>query len=168
MALIVEDGTGKVDSQSYIDASYLDSYAALRGEDLTPYSVEQKEAAIYVCANDFIDAFHKFKGTKLNKDQGLSLPTDEVDLTDIATQRDIKESNANGAILKLKGFLFVSPEDQNVNGNIKSESSKLDVLEDKVEYFEGSNVLDTYDTPIIDKLLAPYLGSGGGVQLKVT
>ncbi|AUR90852.1 head completion adaptor [Vibrio phage 1.151.O._10N.222.46.B1] len=165
--LIVEDGTGKVDAQSYIDSSYLDQYAALRGEDLSAYSIEQKEAAIYVCANDFIDVFHLFKGSKLNAEQGLSLPTDEVILTDVATHRDIQEANANGAILQLKGALLIDTTAADVNGSVKSSSSKVDVIEESTEYFEDTERTVKYNTPIIDRLLRPYTG-GSGVQLKTT
>ncbi|CAH9015383.1 head completion adaptor [Vibrio phage 137E35-1] len=165
--LIVEDGTGKVDAQAYIDASYLDGYAALRGEDLTAYSEAQKEAAIYVSVNDFIDVFHTFNGTKLNADQGLSLPTDKVVLTDVATHRDIQEANANAAILQLKSSLFVDTTAADTNGSIKSASSKVDVIEESTEYFEGTERTVKYNTPIVDRLLRPYIG-GGGIQLKTT
>lgn len=165
--LIVEDGTGKTDAQAYIDVAYLDQYATLRGEDLSTFTEPQKESAIYIGCNDFIDVFYTFKGNKLNADQGLALPTDEVDLTDVATRRDIQEANANGAILHLKEVLLANPTDQNYNGRIKSESSKLDVLEESTEYFEGTEVVTQFNTPIIDRLLKPYLGFGGGVQLKV-
>lgn len=168
MTLIVEDGTGKVDAQAYIDAAYLDQYATLRGEDLSAYSEPQKEAAIYTCVNDFIDVFYKFKGTKVNADQGLSLPTDEVILTDVSTLRDIQEANANAAVLKLKGFLLAEPTEQSYNGRVKAESSKLDVLKESVEYFEGTEIIAKFKTPIVDRLLSPYLGWGGGVQLKAT
>lgn len=168
MSLIVEDGTGLVNAQAYIDVAYLDQYAALRGEDLSAYTEQQKEAAIYVCVNDFIDVFYTFKGTKLNVDQGLALPTSEVVLTDVATLRDIQEANANGAVLSLRSFLLTDPVSQDINGRVKSESSKLDVLEDSVEYFENTEVVAKFKTPIIDRLLSPYLGWGGGIQLKVT
>lgn len=164
--LIVEDGTGKPDAQAYIDAAYLDQYALLRGEDLTSYSEAQKEAAIYLCANDYIDVMYSFLGTKVSIEQGLSLPTDEVDLTVTATHRDIQEANANGAILHLKGRLLVNPLDNENTGMIQSQSSKVDVIEESFAYFEGTKREVRYPTPIIDRLLSPYTG-GGGIQLKV-
>lgn len=165
MALVVEDGTGRSDAQSYIDVTYLDGYALLRGEDLTQYTDAQKEAAIYICANDFMDALHTFAGTVINNDQGLSLPTDEVDLTDIRVSRDIKDSNANGAILQLKGALLVDTTAEDIAGDVQSLTSKVDVITDSVTYFKGTNRETKYSTPIIDRLLAPYLSGGGGVSL---
>ena len=43
--IIKEDGTGLVDANVYADVSDLDSYALLRGEDLSAYSDQQKESA---------------------------------------------------------------------------------------------------------------------------
>lgn len=167
MSLIVEDGTGKVDAQAYIDAAYLDQYASLRGEDLTAYDEAQKEAAIYIATNDYIDVMYSFIGDKINAEQALSLPTSEVDLTVTATLKAVQEANANGAILQLKGKLLVNPEDNTSSGTVKAESSKLDVIEESFEYFEGSRREVRYPTPIIDRLLSPFTG-GYGVQLKVT
>lgn len=164
--LIVEDGTGKADAQAYIDTAYLDQYATLRGEDISTFTDQQKEAAIFLCANDYIDVMYSFLGNKLNAEQGLSLPTDEVDLTVTAVHRDIQEANANGAILHLKGRLFVNPIDNENSGVIKSQSSKVDVIEESFEYFEGTKREVRYPTPIIDRLLSPYTG-GAGIQLKV-
>lgn len=165
--LVVEDGTGLINAQSYISATELQTYASLRGSDLSEYSETQLEAAIYIAANDFIDIFYSFKGDLVNPEQGLSLPTNEVDFSDTQTWRNIKEANANGAILSLMGSLLVDTTEESTSGKIKSESSKLDVLEDSVEYFEGTSLSSKYPTPIIDRLLRPYTISGG-VSLKVT
>ncbi len=165
--LIVEDGTGLVDAQSYISAAELLTYASLRGLDLSDYSEAELESAIYIAANDFIDIFYSFNGDLVNEDQGLSLPTSEVDFGSVQTWRNIKEANANGATLSLTGSLLVDTTEENTAGKVKSESSKLDVLDDSVEYFEGTSLSSKYPTPIIDRLLRPYTISGG-VSLKVT
>lgn len=166
MALVPEDGTGLASANCYISEVELDSYALLRNEDLSSYSTAQKEAAIYIAANDWMDALHEFKGDKVSDDQGMKLYTDEVTFADAS--KDIKAVNANTAILHLKGFLFVDPATQDANGEVKRQKDKLDVLECETEYTEGTKVYTTYSTPIADKLLRPYLklGSGGIAMLR--
>lgn len=164
MAITKEDGTGLATANVYADLSDLESHALLRGEDISGYSDTQKEAALYISANDWIDTMHNFKGSKVSDDQGMKLYTDEVTFDDAS--KDIVAANCNTAILHLKGKLFVDPSVQDVSGDIKRTKSKLDVLEKEVEYTEGTQVIDTYDTPIADRLLRPYLSySSAGVRM---
>ena len=67
--IIVEDGTGKIDSESYIDLAYLSAYAAKRGLDITGIS----EANI-IKAMDYFESAYQFKGTKLVETQALTFP----------------------------------------------------------------------------------------------
>jgi hypothetical protein len=166
MTLIVEDGTGLPGSNCYISEAELDAYALLRNIDLAAYTTAQKEAAIFISANDFIDAMHEFKGDKIDAGQGMALYTDLV--TFDAASKDIKNVNACTAILQLQGKLFVETSVDDKYGDIKSQMDKLDVLETKTEYAEGTAITGgTFDTTIADKLLKPYLAAGsGGVQLR--
>jgi len=167
MALIPADGTGLVSANCYLSEAELDSYALLRNIDLSSYSTTDKEAAIYISANDFIDALHDFRGVKVDADQGMKLYTDIVTF-DIAS-KDIKNANACTAILQLQGLLFVQTSTDDKDGEVKSQMDKLDVLETKTEYVEGTAISGgTYDTTVADKLLRPYLAFGGGPRLVVT
>ena len=161
MALIVEDGIGLVNSNAYIDVAYLDDYAALRGIVLTA-TVAEKEAAIITCTLDFMDVYYCYKGDKLNEDQALALPTDLVGINN-----DIQNSCANGSVLQLKGLLLIDTSTISQLGDVKSQMDKLDVLETKTEYVEGSANSYKRDTPIIDRLLSKYLCLGGGPRLVV-
>ena len=67
--IIVEDGTGKIDSESYIDLDYLTAYAAKRGLDITGIT----EANI-IKAMDYFESAYQFKGTKLVETQALAFP----------------------------------------------------------------------------------------------
>ena len=167
MALIVETGAGLATANCYIDEAELDAYALLRNIDLTAYTTEQKESAIFISANDFIDAMHCFKGDKIDSAQGMKLYTDVVTF-DIAS-KDIKNVNASTAILQLQGLLFVQTSTGDKDGEVKSQMDKLDVLETKTEYVEGTAISGgTYATTIADRLLQPYLSFGGTPRLRVT
>lgn len=69
MSLIIEDGTGKIDSESYIDLAYLQAYATKRGLDITDIT----EANI-IKAMDYFESAYQFKGTKLLETQALAFP----------------------------------------------------------------------------------------------
>jgi len=167
MALIPADGSGESTSNCYISEAELDAYALLRNTDLSSYTTEQKEAAIYISANDFIDALNNFAGNKISDTQGMKLFTD-VATFDIAN-KDIKNANSSAAILQLQGKLFVETSVEDKNGEVKSQQDKLDVLETKTEYVENTAIVGgTYDTIVIDRLLRPYLAFGETSRLVVT
>lgn len=69
MSLIIEDGTGKSDAESYIDLAYLQAYATKRGLDITGIT----EANI-IKGQDYFESAYQFKGTKLKETQALSFP----------------------------------------------------------------------------------------------
>ena len=163
MSLIVEDGTGLPNANAYIDVAYFDSYAALRAIDVTSYDTAAKEAAIITCTIDFMDVYYCYKGDPLNDSQSLSLPTDLVGIN-----KDIQNACANGALLHLQGLLLVDTSAINQSGEVKSQQDKLDVLETKTEFVEGTANNYKRTTPIVDKLLSKYLCFGGGARLVVT
>ena len=165
--LIVEDGTGLETANCYVSEAELDAYALLRNVDLSGYSSTEKEAAIYISANDFIDSLHDFQGELISASQGMKLYTD-VATFDIAS-KNIKSANSAAAILQLQGLLFVVTSTTDKDGEIKSQQDKLDVMETKTEYVEGTAISGgTYDTIVIDRLLRPYLSYGGTARLVVT
>lgn len=69
MPLIIENGSGMADAESYIDLDYLIAYATKRGID----SSSMTESNI-VKAQDYFETSYKFKGTKLKDTQALEFP----------------------------------------------------------------------------------------------
>ena len=72
MALIIEDGTGKTDSQSYASEAELAAYAALRGVTVTGTDTE-----LLIKAMDYLET-QSFKGYKYTDDQALQWPRGSV------------------------------------------------------------------------------------------
>jgi hypothetical protein len=164
MALIQADGTGLATANCYISEAELDAYALMFNIDLSAYTTEQKQASILKSANYFIDAKHCIAGVKISSTQGMKFYTD-IATFDIAS-KDVKTVNSITAILDLQGKLFVETSVEDKNGEIKSQMDKLDVLETKTEFVEGTAIVGgTYDTQIADDLLRPYLAFGGGISL---
>ena len=152
--IIKEDGTGLSTANVYADVSDLDAYALLRGDDISEYTTEQKEGALYVSAQDWIDGMHDFKGEPLNTTQAMKLPTSQVSLPNT----DITNANCYTALLRLKGLLFNELETGTAS-KTKKVRKKLDVLETETEFFEGGQY--SQDTRIADNLLDKYLAVAG-------
>ena len=152
MAIVKEDGSGLATANVYADVADLDSYASLRNKDLTSYTLQQKEAALFISAQDWVDGKHEFKGYPINATQGMKAPTTEIPLPN----DDFVTVNCYTAILQLEGLLFApsSPADR-----VKRKKSKLDVLETETEYFE--DISSEPDTSIADNMLNDYVTSGG-------
>lgn len=164
MALIKENGTGLIDANCYADFDDFSDYAFLRNIDISAYSTEQVEGALYVAANDYIDAMHEFKGVKVSESQAMSLYTDKV--TFDSASKVIISVNCEAALLQLKSALFVSVTSASALGEIKSTSSKLDVLEKSVEYVEGTAATSgTINTASMDARLRPFTTVSSGAIL---
>ena len=69
MSLIIEDGSGLTNAESYIDLAYLTDYANKRNIDITGIT----EANI-IKAMDYFESAYQFKGTKLKETQALTFP----------------------------------------------------------------------------------------------
>ena len=152
----IEDGTGLADATGYIDTAYLEDYAAHIGYDLSSLTEPQKQAMISRVSMNYIDIKYDFKGEPLNADQGLSLPTSEVSITD-----KVKRAVADACIIDAKGELFNTVD---TNGRVKRTKDKLDVLETEIEYQDNTSAPKQYgNTPVTDKLLKPYTSASGGI-----
>ncbi len=115
-----------------------------------------------------MDALHDFAGGIITTDQAMKLPTSFVDLKDVKDARDIVNANCSAAILHLQGLLFVTVTATDASGEVKRTRKKLDKLETETEYQDNSKLATKYPTPIIDKLLNPYLSNSlGGSNFNV-
>ena len=156
--LIIEDGTGKSDAQAYADAAALQSYAALRGINISAYNEAAQEAALVVAAQDWIDGEHQFRGEKLVDDQALSFPTDEDGFPD-----SIPLANIKAAILHLQGLLLVDLSALSTSGQVTSESKSVGSLSKSTTYKEGTAQVYSRVLPkSLTNLLQPYLKFSGG------
>lgn len=78
MALIIEDGTSKLNSNSYGNVDDLRTFASLRGIDLTAIDDAAVEVLL-IKAMDYLEGKHdQFKGYKRKEEQSLCWPRDDV------------------------------------------------------------------------------------------
>ena len=144
MALIIEDGSGLTNAESYVDESYVNAYFLKRGNTEWD-SIANKESRI-VLAMDFIENNYTYIGTKLVSTQSLSFPR----LIDSETVYPIALKNAL-CELALKAN----------NGDLLQDTGKTTIREKvgtlEVEYDANQDDLTSYN--YVNKLLAPYLVS---------
>ena len=157
---VVEDGTGKTNSTSYLTVAEFRQYWANRGTsyptDTAPATTEDDKIKAYLnSATEFLDITFRFKGLKVKDEQALEFPRYGVmrrngrliDSDIVPT--DIKNACAYLAGMKSEIELNV------VENNIRSESygpvSKA--------YSGGQSI----SFPYISKLLSDYVVSGNAI-----
>lgn len=122
--MIVEDGTGLTDSNSYVSVVFADDYFSSRGiTEWATLTAQVKEQAL-IRATDYIDNVFQWYGKKLKSEQSLRFPRVNLkdyegnDVTGIPTC--LKQAVCDASLLTANGSeLFHTA---NENGDIVSES----------------------------------------------
>lgn len=96
MSLVVEDGTGKTDAQSYVSLADANAYHTTRGNTAWTGTDAEKEAAL-IRATEFLDGrlFCRWPGLKYSTTQALEWP--RIDALD-SDGEDISESVPAGLV----------------------------------------------------------------------
>ena len=153
MSLIIENGEGLSNSESYVDVAYVDAYFLKRGNTEWD-SITNKESRI-VLAMDFIENNYTYLGTKLVSTQSLSFPR----LINGETVYPIAIKNAL-CELALKAN----------SGDLLQDTGKTTIREKvgtlEVEYDPNQDDLTSYN--YVNKLLAPYLVSTSSFSYSIS
>lgn len=173
MALIVEDGTGKTDAESYVSVADATTYLSNRGYSaFTGLATDAlKEAALRKATDYMVQVYRaQWKGTRVTSEQSLDWPRSYV------LRDDYQYQGLNGSTT-IGGYLYfpsdeVPPEvanacallaEKSVSGDLapdleqRVKREKIDVIE--VEYADYGPQHTTYRA--IDNLLAPFLQNTG-------
>lgn len=156
--LIVEDGSGISDSNSYCDLDFALEYCVNHGYTSWVDMTEDEQKVYLIKGTSFVDNFYEWKGYKRTSVQSLEFPRNGLidnNRTEIlGIPNNLKKAVIEAAFINLSSEvdnLFVSRDE---NGAIKRQ--KVDELE--VEYFgesEDSEVEAEYKTTyqVLNKLL---------------
>jgi hypothetical protein len=178
MALVVEDGTGKSDAESYVSVADADAYHVARSQTGWAGTNAAKEALLRR-ATELLDASYAWRGTIATEAQGLRFPREGI------LDRDKREIAANEvptaivraccelALLLLGG--------QGVGGGFGSTATATGTVRRvragsvEVEYADAgrvaspaspSNVLPDGAGELLDRILAGlYVAPGGPIPL---
>ncbi len=165
MALVIEDGTGKTNSNSFATAAEAIAYAAARGFSFP--SVEADVEPLLVKAADFLLGLEEgMKGLRTNQDQRLPFPRVRVLLfrnVDYIASDEIPE--------RLKEVQMRLAVSAYANSNVLiPDGTGQEVVREKVgplevQYAErGTGTVHPQFNQAMD-LLAPFLENEGGGQL---
>lgn len=173
MAIVVEDGTGKSDANSFVDLAAYKAYHDLRGNDYSAYSDAVMNASL-VRAGQYLNAMN-FLGYKSNKNQAMCFPRRaqadyysryyyvdefgpgggivvggyEIGITEIP--QPIKDAQCEAAFIEM-----VTPGAFLGEQAVGVKSETIDVLSFEYDLNAGSG-FTSY--PAVDMLLGPYLQS---------
>lgn len=120
--MIVEDGTGLTDSNSYVSVVFADDYFSARGvSEWVELTQEQKEQAL-IKGTDYVDNIFQWYGKKQFAEQALRFPRtglldyEGTEVTGIPNC--LKQAVCDASLIANSGELFQTQES---NGNVVSE-----------------------------------------------
>ena len=164
MAFIAEDGTGLIDSTSYVTVAYADDYFTYINYQSSWFekaTIDRERSLMN--GTQFLDAQYTFIGTKSAQTQNLEWPrTDAIDnngfeITNIP--KNLKQATCEAAFKTFAASLYT---DTGVKGAVTKE--KVDVIE--IEYAAGTATTNPYT--ILDQLLFSAGLSLGNTGQKTT
>lgn len=163
MTLIVEDGTGLSDAESYASVTYADTYHYNRGNtDWSGFSTAAKEQLLRKATDYMLQKYRgELKGTRVSDSQALDEPRDGVYIdnnvlvSNSIVPKEFKNATCELALRSNDGELL---ED---SGGRLTTKEKVDVIE--VEYSDKGGTSSAVIYGSVDKMLKPYL-EGGSVS----
>jgi hypothetical protein len=158
MALIIEDGTGKDDAQSYVTAAEARAFAALRG--ITLDATDGPVEILLMRAMDYLEALD-YIGTRSQADQALSWPRADADPTgDGALPADQVPQRVKNAQMQLA--VEAQGQDLMPSGDGRQVlKEKVDVIE--TQYAEGSTSVATPVFPKVDAYLRGLIDNASSI-----
>ncbi len=158
MAIIVEDGTGVANANSYVSEADLITYAAARGVTILPANTEE----FLIRAMDYIES-RSFKGLKLRQDQELQWPRTDVVIDSFLNRSDnIPDELING----LNETTLAINNGEDPLADIPRVQQSVTVGAISVDFKEGSTAITTVRK--INAALRKVLRSFGGISFEVS
>ena len=173
MAFIIEDGTGKVDANSYLNVQGFKDHHTDRGNDFaTLYPSDPDIEKALVRATDYIEVrfSQSFKGQKEFPDTPQRLSFPRVNLVDREGEKvegiptRLEEATAEYAFrATLTTPLMPDPVIDETGRSLTRNMRKVGPIEEAKSFTAGSDVRTIKPFPAADRLLAEYVGAGQGV-----
>ena len=162
MSIIVEDGTAKTDSETYISVADADAYFAARG--VTAWdaldNTDQKEPALRLATEFMTQEYRsRWKGVRLEETQALDWPRQGVVLDSWSVGTDEVPVEVQRACAELAYRSTTETLSPDLTQAVISE--KVDVIQ--VVYDRYSPQQKRFSS--IEKMLSPLFQAGGGASI---
>lgn len=158
MALVVENGDGLPNAESYISVDDATAYLTAIGEgtEWSALSVAEQEAALRL-ATSWIDGHYGWPGQIKVNDQALAWPrVGAIDCDERLIDPDsvpVRVANATAWVAKEGGTGAIDLSSVNTDGRIKRTHDKVGPLESEIEYESGGAPGGEVSLPFVDSLL---------------
>ncbi len=147
MALVVEDGTGKTNSEAYISVADADTYhtnytGATSNWSTASTTVKERTLRLSTLALDAQNVL-RWKGRRQSKGQALDWPRNNVKdssgffIDSNVIPEDLRRANAELALREITDSDGILP-DIDDNGIIKREKVKVGPIESDIEFVGGA------------------------------
>lgn len=161
MALVVEDGTGKTDAETYATAEELRAFASKR-QKTVPAAGAEGDATLeakLVLGMDYLEGLRdRYQGVKATAAQALQWPRTGVTLDGYCLPADAIPKPLKEAQMELALAAYAGTNLAPVGDGREVIRKKIDVLE--TEYAPGSGSAPAPVVTAADRLLEPLLDSG--------
>ena len=151
--MIVENGTGLKNADSYVSVEFADSYFSTRGEKTWAEFETTAKEALLIKATDYLEAMYidKWKSTKLKADQALACPR-----VGFGVPERLKKAVCELALKANSGELVA---------DVERLTTKEKVGSIEVEYSEYADPATKY--AYVLNLLKPYLNLSSGMIVRL-
>ena len=157
MSLIVEDGTGLSNAESYLSVADADSYHTLRVNTGWAGTTAEKEAALRGATEYLTYTYgQKWLGTKKTETQSLDFPRVDIVTRDNFTLPDdvlpsaLKYATAELALRVRQGDVLLP--DQDNPGTIEEYEVSVGPIKERTKYLGGQSQVKYY--PVVSRMLA--------------
>ena len=161
--IIIENGTGVENSNTYLSIDEFQDIADMLGHSYTGWSTDETMARL-IRSTIILDSTYRnsYPGTRLKNEQGLEWPRRQAHYYDGGTiNDDVVPKEVKYAQVEMVFALGNNLQPVvNINGSIKEERVKVDVIEDQKKY----NYVNKFDRPMIyavDDALSKITGGAG-------
>lgn len=123
MSLIVEDGGGLSDANTYVSLAYADGYHALRGNAAWAAAGQSARESALVRATDHLDRAFRWRGERRSAEQALAWPRDGAAGDDGRLLNNVPAALRRAcAELALRALAADLAPDRPRDGRVQSES----------------------------------------------
>ncbi|WLJ71190.1 hypothetical protein [Sphingomonas phage Birtae] len=161
MALIVEDGSGIANANTYADLDFIRAYATARGVSLSDDDAVLEPVVMNVM--DFIES-RSFNGTRIYID-GLSFPRAGIAIDGVSIPANVIPSQLMRAEAQLVIDVAITGVELLPSGNSEPIVKREKVGPLETEFF-APDAIGAADTPLASALLAPFIRGQGAFTFK--
>lgn len=156
MTLVVEDGTGLVNAESYISVLQADEYHAAMGNTSWAAATEEAREIALRKATQYVDMSYSFRGYKTTLSQSLEWPRDWY--PDDYVEWPIRNLKAAVAELALRALTTALTTDQEDRGVVEESVGPVSVK------YSDSRFAGQVRFHVVDSLMSKLVGVGSNVS----